>query len=89
MTEARRRYAQNNDNMSQDEDEGEDEDEESFLPSLHPKAAKWRRRRHGRHDSPRDPRCAITIGLTMTLILLLSLVYWIMYVSRHYESVYT
>ena len=75
MIEPRRRYAQNNNDMS------EHEDEESFLGSSDSKEAVWHLRRHGRYRPPRDPRCRIVVGLVMILAFLLALSFWIMYVS--------
>ncbi|KAL9129538.1 MAG: hypothetical protein Q9217_002025 [Psora testacea] len=69
MTEPRRRYAQNN--MS---DLG---DEESLLPSPSSEKATWRHRRSDRQHPPRDPIRTIVVGLVMTLIFLLTLVYWV------------
>ena len=73
MAETRRRTALNGAPQS--------EDEEALLPSLEDKySASWApskaSRRH--QSTPRDPTCAILIGLVMILLFLFTLVYMIM-----------
>ena len=74
MTETRRRYAQSN--MSQNEDE------ESLLPSGSAESSSnWKAKRKLKDESEWDPGLVVVAVLTMILISLFGVIYWLVYVA--------